>query len=323
MNLSSAEYTELLNEYKARQLQNEQILVARREEVYARIPRYKEMEEELITLSAEKARAMIRKDSEKVSKLDEQLEDLQRDQKLLLTSAGYSINYLDPQYSCPYCKDTGFIDGARCHCFKQAILDRIYEQSSIKEQLALENFETLRHDFQVGEASRDFEKAVSKARNFADLFGTRYANICFTGSVGTGKTFLSNCIVNEVLKKGYSCIYFSAPTLFNTISDYKFHNKYDNGSENPLNAIKSCDLLVIDDLGTELSNSFSTAELLNLLNERYLAKKPIVISTNLSLEDLCSRYTDRVFSRLFAQFEICTLSGQDIRLYIKQMQNRK
>jgi DNA replication protein DnaC len=322
MNITSGEYNDIINEYRTRQLENEHLLAKRREEIYANIPRYKEMDEQIVSLSAERTRAMIRKDTDKANRLTEQLEDLQRDLKLLLTGAGYSINYLDPQYSCPYCKDTGFIEGVRCHCFKQAILDRVYEQSNIKEQLADENFDMIRHDFQVGEAARDFEKALSKARNFADVFGKQYANICFTGPVGTGKTFLSNCIVNEVLKKGYSCIYFSAPTLFNTISDYKFHNKSEK-SENPLNTLYSCDLLVIDDLGTELSNSFSTSELLTLLNERFLAKKPIVLSTNLSLEDLCARYSDRVFSRLFSNFEICTLSGQDIRLYIKQMQNRK
>ena len=128
--------------------------------------------------------------------------------------------------------------------------------------------------------------------------------------------------VGELLKKGYSCIYFSAPTLFSTIGDYKFH-KSATQSVNPTEILYSCDLLVIDDLGTELTNSFCVSELLTLLNEREKYSKSTVISTNLSLEELNNAYSDRVFSRMFSNFEFCPLTGQDVRIYLKQMQTRK
>ena len=321
MSLTNDDYNEILNEYKEKQLAANHLLNEKRELIYRVLPAYKELEDKRISLCAERTRAMIRGNEEAVSSASEQIEDVLRDQKLMLTGAGYSINYLDYTYDCPVCKDTGFVDGVRCRCFKQALMDRLYEKSSIKDVLLTENFGTLRHDLQVGEAATQFEKAVSKARNFVDEFGEKYANLCFSGTVGTGKTFLSNCIFGEIMKQGYSCIYFSAPTLFSTIADYKFRKG--DSSVNPLELLYTCDLLVVDDLGTEVTNSFVISELLALLNERNLARKSMIISTNLSLEDLCNRYSDRIFSRLFSNFEICSLSGQDIRLYLKQMQNRK
>ena len=118
-----------------------------------------------------------------------------------------------------------------------------------------------------------------------------------------------------------SVIYYTSPTLFDTIQDYKFRRV--SGLLNPTDLLYSCDLLVIDDLGTEMSNSFTTSEFLTLLNTRHLNQKATIISTNLDLENLNETYSDRVFSRLFSNFDICYLSGTDIRTQIKQMQNRK
>ena len=321
MGLSNAQYNEILGEYKERQLNSSREITKRYEEVSGKIPGFRAMEEEIISLSADKARARIRGDKAAIAAIEERLEDLRRDQKLALTGAGYSINYLDPVYTCSKCKDTGFIDGERCNCLKMRIIEKMFEQSNIREMLETDTFENMQTDLQIGEANREFNKAADKARKFVDEFDNGFSNLCFTGTVGTGKTFLSNCIFGELLKQGHSCIYFSAPTLFAELADFKFRRN--ESSVGLTDLLYSCDLLVIDDLGTELTNSFTASELLTLLNERFKFRKSTIISTNLSLEDLCERYSDRVFSRLFANFDICTLSGQDIRLYIKQLQNRK
>ena len=322
MSLSIEDYNEILGEYNARQIEHARILTERRNEVNRKIPSYSGMEEEMITLSANRARALIRGNKEEANTISEKLEDLLRNQKLALIEAGFPIDYLEPIYTCKECKDTGFVDGNRCTCFKQALIERLCEQNKIREYLTNENFTSIRYDLQVGEDARRFEKAVSKARNFVEEFENGMQNICFSGPVGTGKSFLSKCILGELLKKGYSCIYFSAPTLFSTIGDYKFH-KSATQSVNPTEILYSCDLLVIDDLGTELTNSFCVSELLTLLNEREKYSKSTVISTNLSLEELNNAYSDRVFSRMFSNFEFCPLTGQDVRIYLKQMQTRK
>ena len=168
-----------------------------------------------------------------------------------------------------------------------------------------------------------FQKAESAARHFTDSFGEEYNNLMFRGSVGTGKSFLSNCIANEILKKGYSVIYFSAISLFENISSYKFGKTQRDFQYNPLTDIYSCDLLIIDDLGSEMSNQFVCSELFAIINERHLRKKSTVISTNLTLQELNDRYSSRIFSRIYKDYEICTLSGNDIRLYIKRNENRK
>ncbi len=322
MGLTTEDYNEILNGYNARQLENARILSEKRKEVNEHVPGYKEMEEQIASMNVKRTMALIHGNNKEAEELAEKIEDLVRDEKLALTSAGYSIHYLTPTYTCEECKDTGFVDGVRCKCFQKALMDRLFEQSNLGDVIERENFSALRHDLQTGEDAKRFEKAVSKARAFVEEFGETYRNLCFSGTVGTGKSFLSNCILGELIKKGYSCIYFSAPTLFSTIGDYKFR-KNNMIVRNPAEILYSCDLLVIDDLGTEITNSFCVSELLTLLNERNLASKSTVISTNLSLEELNARYSDRVFSRLFSNFEFCPLSGQDVRIYIKQMQTRK
>lgn len=322
MSLTTEDYNEILNGYNLRQIEHAHELEERRKEVFDKIPSYSKTEEDMVTFSAERARALIRGNKEEADRLAEKIEDLLRNQKLALIEAGFPIDYLEPIYTCKECKDTGFVDGNRCSCFRLALIERLFEQNNIRDYLSNENFSSIRYDLQIGEDERRFEKAVSKARNFVEEIENGPQNICFSGPVGTGKSFLSKCILGEMLKKGYSCIYFSAPTLFSTIGDYKFH-KSASQTVNPTELLYSCDLLVIDDLGTELTNSFCVSELLTLLNEREKARKSMVISTNLSLEELNNTYSDRVFSRMFSNFEFCPLTGQDVRIYLKQMQTRK
>jgi len=322
LSLTTEDYNEILNGYNLRQIEHAHELEERRKEVFDKIPSYSKTEEDMVTFSAERARALIRGNKEEADRLAEKIEDLLRNQKLALIEAGFPIDYLEPIYTCKECKDTGFVGGNRCSCFRLALIERLFEQNNIRDYLSNENFSSIRYDLQIGEDERRFEKAVSKARNFVEEIENGPQNICFSGPVGTGKSFLSKCILGEMLKKGYSCIYFSAPTLFSTIGDYKFH-KSASQTVNPTELLYSCDLLVIDDLGTELTNSFCVSELLTLLNEREKARKSMVISTNLSLEELNNTYSDRVFSRMFSNFEFCPLTGQDVRIYLKQMQTRK
>ena len=150
-----------------------------------------------------------------------------------------------------------------------------------------------------------------------------YQNLLFYGTVGTGKSFLSNCIASALIEKGHSVIYFSAGDLFAKISEYAFRKNGRDSDSNPYEDIYNCDLLVLDDLGTELTNSFVVSQLFTCLNERHLRRKSTVISTNLPMEDLRDRYSDRIFSRIVSNYDICKLSGQDVRIYKKRMLNRK
>ena len=162
-----------------------------------------------------------------------------------------------------------------------------------------------------------FQNAVSVSKDFVNGFKNHYQNLFFYGTVGTGKSFLSGCIAKELLSQGHSVIYFSANGLFEKLSRYSFDTKSKDSLYNFYKDLYNCDLVIIDDLGTEVTNSFVTSQLFGLLNERHMRQKSTIISTNLSLEELRDRYSDRVFSRITSNYSICKLTGQDIRIQRK------
>lgn len=323
MALTNAQYDTIIQGYNRRRLDARKLLEERTQEVYDKLPEYKELDELTATLSVQQGKKNILGESNALDELKDILEDLNRQKKLLLTGAGYSVNYLDPVYTCSYCKDTGFIDGEKCHCFKQAMLNMLYEQSNIREVLLNESFDDVSYEYQQGEDLTRLQNAVEKSKNFTKNFDLDYQNLLFYGTVGTGKSFLSNCIANALIKKGHSVIYFSAGDLFAKLSEFAFRKNGKEPGTNPYEDIYNCDLLVLDDLGTELTNSFVVSQLFTCLNERHLRRKSTVISTNLPLEDLRDRYSDRIFSRIVSNYDICKLSGQDVRIYQKRMTNRK
>ncbi len=323
MALTNAQYDTIIQGYNRRRLDARKLLEERTREVYDKLPEYKNLDELTATLSVQQGKKNILGESNALDELKDILEDLNRQKKLLLTGAGYSVNYLDPVYTCSYCKDTGFIDGEKCHCFKQAMLNMLYEQSNIREVLLNESFDDVSYAYQQGEDLTRLQNAVEKSRNFTENFDLDYQNLLFYGTVGTGKSFLSNCIANALIKKGHSVIYFSAGDLFAKLSEFAFRKNGKESGTNPYEDIYNCDLLVLDDLGTELTNSFVVSQLFTCLNERHLRRKSTVISTNLPLEDLRDRYSDRIFSRIVSNYDICKLSGQDVRIYQKRMTNRK
>ncbi len=323
MALTNAQYDTIIQGYNRRRLDSRKLLEERTREIYDKLPEYKNLDELTATLSVQQGKKNILGESNALDELKDILEDLNRQKKLILTGAGYSVNYLDPVYTCSYCKDTGFIDGEKCHCFKQAMLNMLYEQSNIREVLLNESFDDISYAYQQGEDLTRLQNAVAKARNFTENFDLDYQNLLFYGTVGTGKSFLSNCIANALIEKGHSVIYFSAGDLFAKLSEFAFRKNGKDSGTNPYEDIYNCDLLALDDLGTELTNSFVVSQLFTCLNERHLRRKSTVISTNLPLEDLRDRYSDRIFSRIISNYDICKLSGQDVRIYKKRMTNRK
>ena len=158
---------------------------------------------------------------------------------------------------------------------------------------------------------------IAQCKSFADDFGTKYENILLQGNVGVGKTFLTNCMAKAVLDKGYSVIYFTSMRLFDTLSRGIF--RYDDDESWDLQKdIHTCDLLIIDDLGTESVNSFVSSRLFDVLNERDLRKKPTIISTNLSFKDMKDRYSERNFSRIFGNYSVLNPVAADMRVRMKR-----
>ncbi|MCI8322089.1 MAG: ATP-binding protein [Lachnospiraceae bacterium] len=323
MPLTNTQYDRIFRQYEEKQRQSRLEMQRRRDYVYEHLPKYRELEDETASLSVAQGKKLLFGDEAALEKLRKSLADLKKQKKQLLTEAGLSADYLEPIYSCPDCRDTGYIDREKCHCLRQAEISLLYEQSGLQEILANNNFSLLSYEYHSGEDLLHFEKAVENCKNFIKNFDSDYHNLFFYGTVGTGKSFLSGCVAKELMDRGHSVIYFGATGLFDLLSSTSFDTKSREERQNTYSDLYQCDLLIIDDLGTELTNQFTASQLFSLLNERHIGRKATVISTNLSLRELQDRYSDRIFSRITSNFEVCKLTGADIRMYQKRQQNRK
>ena len=297
MALSNSQYDQLMRDYEQLQLDNEHELRLRFDEVSS--------------LSVEKAKRLLEGDEDALSSFHEKLLTLTGEKQKLLTSHGFPSDYLEKHYHCPDCQDTGYIGTRKCHCMKKAIIELLYNDSNLKGILEQENFHTFSLDYYskshidplTGRSARDaIETALRVCHHFIDTFSSEFHNILLYGDTGVGKTFLTHCI--------------SAAGLFDFLAKNTF-GKRDEIDEDALSHICSCDLLIIDDLGTELANSFTVSQLFVILNERILRKEATIISTNLSLEDIKAIYSERIFSRISSSYSMLRLTGDDIRIQKK------
>ncbi len=325
MALSNSQYDQLMRTYEQRQLDNEHTLQAHYEEAYSRIPRLREIDNTIAGLSVEKARKLLSGDETALSSLHDSLQALMTEKAQLLTAAGYPQNFLEMQYHCPDCRDTGYIGESKCHCLKNVIIDLLYADSNLNEILNEENFSTFNLDYYsaghidplTGRSSKEaMQNAYRISRNFVDTFQTEFHNLLFYGDTGIGKTFLTHCIAKELIEASHSVIYFSAKGLFDMLAENTFGKREDHNPDS-FSHVYDCDLLIIDDLGTELANTFTVSQLFVLLNERITRKRATVISTNLSLEDIKAHYSERIFSRISSNYTILRLTGDDIRIQKK------
>ena len=322
MSLTQMQYDEIMREYEERRTASRHNAEENKRKVRDTIPGYRQLEDEITDLAVECAGKSLEGDHGAVARMKARIEELTGAQKDLLKKNGFADDFLEEKHVCPDCNDTGYIEGQKCHCLRQAILRVTYRQSNIDEVLKRENFDTLRYDIYTDAECEKMKGIIDRCRRFADDFGKRYENILLLGNVGVGKTFLTNCMTKAILDKGYSVIYFTSIRLFDTLSRELF-NYEERSSRDILNDIYTCDLLIIDDLGTENVSSFVAQRLFDILNERDLRKRPTIISTNLSFEDLGKRYTERNFSRIFGNYEILNPVADDIRIRMRRFAGKE
>ncbi len=321
MALNQSQYNAILRMYDQRQLHTRRIREERREEILSRFPRFKAIEDSISSLSVKQARKLLDGDENALALLKMQLHDLITEKSRILTDAGYPQDYLEPIYECKDCKDTGYVNDEKCHCFKKAEIDMLYTQSNLQDVLNEENFDTFSFryyssnyvDPTTGRSSLDNIKEVYReCRDFVDTFSTSFRNLLLYGNPGVGKTFLSHCIAKELIDKSYSVIYFTAFELFDIMAKSRFEKN--PVAETMYEHIFDCDLLIIDDLGAETSNQFTVSQLFHCINERLLRRKSTIISTNLSFDSLKETYTERTFSRIMSNYKMLKLTGDDIRI---------
>lgn len=297
-----------------------------REEVYRRVPRIEELEKEISSCGILAVRAVLNGGDVKSATQDLRAKSLsmQKEVKKLLKENGYEENCFEPHYNCKYCKDTGYIekDGRTvyCPCFKRLLVATACEELNRTAPLRLSTFESFDLNMYSHEVDKEsgvspfdkMQKIYNYCVQYARTFTPESKTILMRGGTGLGKTHLSLAIANEVTRRGFGVIYVSAPMLMSTLSNMHF-SKESNDSEY-FEMLTKCDLLIIDDLGTEFSNTFSNTQFYNLCNSRMLLRKPLIINTNLSITELEKTYTSRFISRIYGEGVRLNFVGDDIRL---------
>lgn len=323
MALSNSQYDAIMRAYGQQQLKNRHEKEERVGEVYKKIPVIKELDDSISTMAVACARRVLMGDQAALKELKAEIADLREQKSVLLRAAGYPADYMEMRYCCKDCQDTGYTKEGKCHCFRQREMKYLYAQSNIEEIVAAENFQTFSFEYfddsrvipVLNRTVRQYMSQVVKTcRDFVENFSAEHGNLLFTGPTGVGKTFLSNCIAKELIDRYFSVIYLSANDLFQVFSQNRFENRSEEDIRGMYQYILDCDLLIIDDLGTELNNSFTSSELFYCINERLGSLKSTIISTNHPINELRDRYTERVTSRLISSYTVIPLYGDDIRI---------
>lgn len=324
MALTQVQHDEIEREYSRKQALNERRLQERTIEVFSKYPEIEAVQSEISTLSFNEARNRLTVDNYDSSDFSSRLKELTNKKKELLTMHGFPEDYLTKQYSCSACKDTGYLENSRkCQCRKKAEVDLLYSQSNIENVLETENFSTFNFDYfdsttidkDLGKTPlQNIKEIYDICKSFIDDFDKEYSNLYIYGNTGVGKTFLSNCIAKELMDTSHSVIYLSAINLFHILADKEFNRAHSAENGYIAHHLTDCDLLIIDDLGTEIVNSFTVSSLFQCLNERILNRKPVIISTNLSLGEFQKHYSERILSRVIDNYKMLKIIGNDIRI---------
>lgn len=322
MALTNTQYASVMRTYDDLRSLNNRILDSRYEEIRNLSPKLEEIDNEVIELSVKAAKSKILSQSfSSANDLDKKLKELENQKRELLISLGKPADYLDEIYNCPKCHDTGFIGQKKCSCFKKFAIDLVYKDSNLKNIVKDENFNTFSFEWYDDTtidprfhktARQNMKKVYESVTKFVSNFDKNFSNLLITGNTGVGKTFLTNCIAKELLDTSHSVIYLTAVEFFESFESEDFNKNKNNVVDTQY--FLDADLLIIDDLGTENSNSYTNSRLFYIINERCIRKKPMIISANLDINQISERYSERVLSRLLSSYQILGLFGQDIRI---------
>ena len=321
---------ELLKEYDKKQLRAMHDLAIRKKDLYKRIPRLQEIENKLNHISIQTAKSILSNNSPTlVSDLQKEIDALSKERIKILKSDSKDLNYLLPDYECKNCKDTGYCitdnQTIMCSCLRQKLLDIEYNKSNVGN-LDRDNFNNFNINLYSDEVDEqkygtdispreNIKIIVREIKKFIKNFNNPdEKNLLFSGGTGLGKTFLSSCIVSDLLAQGKTVLYQTAPVMLDNLISELFNKNTENVFSQSLLDV---DLLVIDDLGTETMNSMKFTELYKIINTRLLNQNgkitKTIISTNLDLQGLFNTYDERLVSRFIGHYNIYRFFGDDIR----------
>lgn len=318
LNEIEVEY-EMIRQNNAIDLEN------RKRMVFLKVPRLEEIDYEIKSLGLKLYKIALSGNDVK-----KQIDELRADQKkllvlkkALLVENGYAPDELSEKYVCELCKDTGSVDAKPCQCYKKKLIEKAYEQSNLSAQLTHQTFDTFDMSFYSDEVDKNYGvspkehmgRIVDICKKFVADFDKGHSNLLFWGEPGLGKTFLSTCIAKELIATNHSVIYETAYKTFSMLEELKFkRNDNQEKLRFKVDKLYSCDLLILDDLGSEFATQYTTASLFDIINSRLISGRKTVINTNLSISELEKKYGERVFSRLYGQYQVLRFIGSDIRI---------
>ena len=301
----------------------------RKQELYVAIPELLDIERQLSDCGRGVIAAVAARQGD-ARALVEQMKNrslaLQQRRAELLRGVDADENFLEPQYHCPLCKDSGYdSSNRRCRCLEQLLRQLASQElgGTDLERFRFENFSLAYYGQELtanGDSCQQRMAGIfNYCKNYARSFDPKQSpSLLFTGGTGLGKTHLSLAIAREVIEGGHGVIYASVQNLMTRLEEERFSNNYSFGVEEPeqryLNMVLESDLLILDDLGTEFLNQFVSSSLYNLINTRLLQNKPTIISTNLLAADMGKRYSERLVSRLYGGYHFLNFVGKDVRL---------
>ncbi len=309
----------IIEEYEKLRAENERSRERRVAEVYKKCPEIKEIDDKMYSLGQTTLRQILADPDKKGLKeeLHNKYEILKQTRREILEKNNIPVDFDKVQYRCTKCQDSGYVEGeGRCSCFQQRVLDCLYEQSNMQELFKTQSFEKLNMSYYSSRVYEKYEKSPKQnmeniksfCEKYCENFATARKSLCFYGDTGVGKTFMSSCIAKRLIDKGHTVLYIRSPRLFRLLEDEKFGRSTDKVAE-----LYECDMLIVDDLGTEPDGKNNASYLLELINERIMKNKKVILNTNLNFAGMEKLYTKRFSSRLIESFNVLLFFGKDIR----------
>ena len=318
MGYNKENYRRIRQAYQTKYLAAYEKADERMREVHAKSPEIAALDRELSMTGAEIAMAAIGAGPDyraRVAAVQEKNQRLQAKRAALMTALGYPVDYTLPPYECAKCKDTGFIETKMCDCMRRELVLAAFESSGIGALLQTQSFETfsLQHySAENGDRSR-MQFNLNLLKDYVETFDLHAKNLLFIGSTGLGKTHLSTAVAKCIIERGFDVYYTTAVSMLNDFEQARFGRNEGRVAADPTRYV-DCELLILDDLGTEMGNQFTNSVIYTVLNERINLKRPTIINTNLDVREIRTRYTDRIASRLLGEYKAVLFSGSDIRL---------
>ncbi len=316
MGFNKENYKRIKEEYDGKYLRAQEAARLRRAEVHTALPEIANIDKELAATGFKIFDVTLRGDMAKIDEINAENSSLQKKRAEIMQLAGFAPDYTEIKYECEECGDTGTVGYSMCKCMRKKLVEASIESSGMSDLIKRQNFSNFSLEYydQSPETHKRMSTIYNFLKNYAETFETgKSGNLALFGGTGLGKTHLSSAVAGAVIEKGNDVYYISAMNLFADFEEKRFGSSSSYESTGEIDQYFTCDLLIIDDLGSEMINQFTVSCIYNVINSRLNHKKPTIISSNLTQDEFRKKYWDRISSRVFGEYLVLPFVGSDIR----------